>query len=284
MNIACVIILYHPDESILLNIQSYISYFEKVFVIDNTEGQETLAAKEIGNLPKINYLHDGQNKGISSRLNEACNYALLESFEWILTMDQDSSFETDAVAKYINCINTFSGKNNVAMFGTNYENKSAALWDCRQEEVSTLITSGAVVNLNLFKMVGEFDENLFIDYVDVDYCLKAQTLGYKIILFKNINLKHRIGNISVHRSLKSFKKTERSLHSPTRFYYMTRNFFYVSKKYDSNFPAVIKTNRKNLMNRIKNNFLYSENRIAVFRYIIKGFFAYRKKQMGKLSN
>ena len=93
MKIACVIILYYPDEYVLTNIQSYVFSFEKTFIVDNTEKREYGMVKKINNIPGICYLHDHENKGIASRLNQVCEMALSEGFEWILTMDQDSYFE-----------------------------------------------------------------------------------------------------------------------------------------------------------------------------------------------
>ena len=37
MKIAACVILYHPEESILNNIKSYINHIEKIYVIDNSE-------------------------------------------------------------------------------------------------------------------------------------------------------------------------------------------------------------------------------------------------------
>jgi len=284
MNIACVIILYHPDEKVLINIGSYASAFKKIFVFDNSETSEDPVIKKIIDLPNIVYLHDGRNRGIASRLNDVCQLALLEGYEWILTMDQDSSFGNGMINEYFKCIESFQKRDRVAMFGVNHEAKVTEQNDCTSQETDMLITSGSVVNLALFQQVGKFDEKLFIDYVDVDYCLRSKLAGYKIMQFKNIYLTHYIGEVSYHHSLKNFRSTPRSLHPPIRFYYMSRNFFYVFRKYNSDFPDVMKRSRQGLLNNIKNNVLYNKKRITVLMYLIKGFYAYRKKQMGKMND
>lgn len=40
IHLAGVVVLYHPDESVLQNIQSYLSDLDKLYVIDNSENPE----------------------------------------------------------------------------------------------------------------------------------------------------------------------------------------------------------------------------------------------------
>lgn len=283
MKIACVIILYYPDEYVLTNIQSYVFSFEKTFIVDNTEKREYGMVKKINNIPGICYLHDHENKGIASRLNQVCEMALSEGFEWILTMDQDSYFEQYTIEKYIGCVKSLPQKKEIAMFGVNYENNLEETDTCICEEVDMLITSGSIINLGLFSHIGGFDSNLFIDYVDVDYCLKALANGYKVLQFRNIYLTHFIGTTYLHRSIKNLTQSQRTLHTPSRLYYMARNFLYISHKYRVPFKGAINKCKKGLLISIKNNLLYNRKRLAVLTYIVKGFNDYRTKQMGKLA-
>jgi rhamnosyltransferase len=107
--------------------------------------------------------------------------------------------------------------------------------------------------------------------------------GYRLICFDNIVLDHRIGLVSQHRSLKSGARTPRSLHSPVRLYYMTRNYLYLRKKYKAAFPVDLAEHRKDVLVRIKNNLLYNKQRGAVLRYVLKGIWAYYRGDRNKLS-
>jgi rhamnosyltransferase len=92
MKMACVTIVYHPDEKVLVNLGSYKS-FPEVLVIDNSEAQPNGFARALSDIPHVKYFHDGNNKGIGARLNQACQLAIGAGCQWLLTMDQDSFFD-----------------------------------------------------------------------------------------------------------------------------------------------------------------------------------------------
>jgi rhamnosyltransferase len=149
------------------------------------------------------------------------------------------------------------------------------------EDSLQLITSGSIVNLERYGEIGAFDEKLFIDQVDFDYSFRSRLEGFKTIRFNNVYLQHSLGKESEHISFKNFKKTKRSLHSPVRIYYMTRNFFYMRRKYSQHFPEEIAHMKKDLLYRLKNNFLYSPHRFALVKAFLSGYADYRKGKMGK---
>ena len=255
---------------------------EKLYVVDNTENNQTGLIKNILLLPKVTFLHDGINKGIAARLNQVCNLAIEDGYEWLLTMDQDSSFEGDFFKKYITCIAQFTGKEDVAMFGVNYLERIDQNEYCTGRAVLHLITSGSIMNLSLFKKIGGFDEKLFIDEVDLEYCFNSLSKGFKIIEFPNIYLEHSLGKLHYHRSLKNLKTTPRTLHAPLRLYYITRNFLYIRSRYKHIFPEEIDRIKDALLNRIKNNVLYNKKRIQVTRYVLKAILDYKRNKMGKI--
>lgn len=281
--ISGVVILYNPEQKTLGNISSYLSYINKLYAIDNSTNK-SLVSTEIAKLDKVICLHDGENRGIAKRLNQACNLAIEDGFEWLLTMDQDSSFTEESILCYINCLANLPDKEKIAMTGVEFIKKREKQTDCMHKEVSSLITSGSIINLNLFEQIGGFDEALFIDQVDVEYCFRSILKGFRIIQFENIFLEHSLGETSVHKSLKNFKNTSRSLHSPVRIYYMTRNYFYVKSKYKKDFVADVSAIKKDLFTRIKNNLLYNKKRFSVLKFLMLGIIDFKRKKMGKISN
>lgn len=282
MKIAAVVILYYPHENVIENISSYFNSVEKLYLVDNTETSSKLTTDNLKRFPGAVYVHDGENKGIAERLNHVGNLALKDGFDWLLTMDQDSSFGDQTFTNYLNCLSSFEKRKNVSMFGINHVKELDNPDICNAVNVNHLITSGSVLNLQLMNEIGGFDEKLFIDEVDFEYCLRSVVKGFSIIQFANIFLTHNLGQTSQHRSFKTSKLTPRVLHSPVRIYYMTRNFLYVQSKYAKTFPREINLRRKVLFNRFKNNILYSRQRFAVMRKITRGFLDYRKKRMGKI--
>jgi rhamnosyltransferase len=89
-----------------------------------------------------------------------------------------------------------------------------------------LISSGSLVPMSAFAAVGKFDEGLFIDSVDLEWCCRARARGLALYGVCSARLDHRLGD-SRRMVLNTF---ELVVHSPERIYYMTRNRFLLYKR------------------------------------------------------
>lgn len=284
MNIAAAVIIFYPEKKTIDNLLSYSSFVHTLYVLDNSENPSIAIAELLKEIPNCQYKHDGDNKGIAERLNQACKLAIKDKFDWLLTMDQDSSFSQNNISVYINCLEGFAGKEQIAMTGAEFIKKENDEANCGYKEVTSLITSGSIINLAIFDKVGAFDEALFIDQVDLEYCYRAILKGYKIIKFKNIFFTHSLGVLSVHKSFKNLRNTPRSLHSPSRIYYITRNYFYIRSKYKKKFAQEISLSGRDLFIRLKNNILYNKKRLLVLKFFLLGIIDYKRNKMGKMGN
>lgn len=283
MNLAGVVILYHPDKDLMKRVSTYQPHIRKLYVVDNSEKADVELHRFWQRQENVLLIHNGKNEGIAKRLNEAAALAINDGFDWLLTMDQDSFFKEGLFAHYLQCIKRYGNPDRVAMFGVEYDERLYSREECAWVPVNHLITSGSLVNLKLFPAMQGFDEALFIDNVDHEYCFHARVLGYDIIKFSSILLTHTLGVVSSHRSLKSFKRTPRTLHSPVRMYYTIRNYLYLKKKYAGHFAEDFREIEKSLLNRIKNNILYHQHRVQIVKNIFRGYRDFKRKKMGKIS-
>ncbi|WP_346236493.1 glycosyltransferase family 2 protein [Niabella insulamsoli] len=275
-----VVILYQPSQEVIAHMHSYLPLVDKLIVMDNSEPESAIDLNSLGN--KAVLIADGINKGIAERLNAAAAMAIDEDAEWLLTMDQDSSFDESDRAHYRQCFSGMQGKEKIAMIGVAYEKKVVAA-GCSFDATDMLITSGSLVNLKIHQALGGFDENLFIDEVDFEYCLRANQQGFATVKLKNVHMSHSLGTAFEFRSVKNFKKTSRTLHTPVRLYYMVRNYFYVKSLYHSGPSPSLRIKKKDLLNRIKNHLLYAGAKFKTIRFIIKGFADYKARRMGKMA-
>ena len=280
-NVAGVVILYHPNENeTFQNILSYSKHLSKLYIFDNSSTESSIIKSKLNELnSNCYYFHDGSNEGIALRLNTVIKMANEDGFSWLLTMDQDSSFQENGFQNYLEQINNYPNEN-VAIFGVNFLPKLFGVSNEAKEVLST-ITSGSVVNLLLAKNIGNYNEDLFIDLVDAEYSYRAIQKGYKIVQFKNVILNHEMGYKQPGRSLKNFKVTLRIMYSPTRIYYIVRNSFWMLYK----FSSLPKSARKEIWTTLallKNSIIYHKERRLVFKYIIKGYWDYKRNKMGKL--
>lgn len=283
MRIAAVVTLFHPGKETITNIKSYDSFAEKIYVFDNTE-QCSILAQDFNSHPKIAYFHNGQNEGIASRLNMAAEFAIKDGFDWLLLMDQDSSFKPTMIADYEKCFKAFEYKENIGMFGVNFmQDLQLGNLPCEFVFSEDLITSGTLLNLALFPSIGNFDENLFIDGVDHDYSIKTLLGGYKIIQFKNIELTHSIGLLVKRASIKTFflVKKEKILHSPLRCYYIYRNNLYMQKKYKNIKIFDMGKLETQVSSAIKRALYYGRSFWKLMYYLAAAKRDFKKNKMGK---
>lgn len=284
MKIAAVVTLYHPVEETLVNINSYYNYVDKIFVYDNTE-KETALRNSLCLLPKIDYFHDGHNEGIAKRLNAAATMAINEGYDWLLMMDQDSAFSADMIENYLKCFKNYLSKNDIALFGINYEQHiHFDNTSCEAVFSEELITSGTLLNLSLFTEIGLFDENLFIDAVDNEYTIRTLLAGYKIIQFPNIQLNHQIGTLLKRASIKTLflVKKDKKVHSPLRCYYIYRNNLYLQHKYKNTRVALLKKLDVIASSEIMRALYYGRNLGQLIYYIFKAKKDFKDNRMGKL--
>ncbi len=282
MRIAAVVILYHPPENVIDNIKSYYNYVERIYVFNNTE---TASYYNLSSLSKVHYFHDSQNCGIANRLNTACELSLKDGYEWILTMDQDTKFSEEAISNYFNCLQQYKEKNMVAAFGANFKKESTANpSNCQSEKVDRLITSGMLLNLSAYKKIGGFDESLFIDLVDDEYCIAATKAGYSIVQFPNIYTFHNLGKQVYRASIKSLYliKKKKQIHSPLRCYYMYRNMLYIKEKYKDSNIKLVKEENKIVTSYIKVCILYGRKTWSVIKYLIAARRDFKNNKMGKI--
>ncbi|MBN2676306.1 MAG: glycosyltransferase, partial [Alphaproteobacteria bacterium] len=236
-SLAATVILYNPDIPVLSNILSYLDYVKRIYVIDNSDIKNTLILELLSSYPKIVYIDNDGNQGIAHALNRGADAAILEGFEWLLTMDQDSSFDSIMLTQYFHCWKNHLHKNHIAVFSpvhTILEDHSLSSPSCDTIQKLHVMTSGNILNLKIFQDLKGFNEALFIDEVDHEYCLRSNLKGYSILEFPNISLRHNLGEpVLIYRHGQTI---ESSTHSPKRFYYIARNRLYMWKTYHRLFP------------------------------------------------
>ena len=260
--LAATVILYNPEDAVYENIASYGGEVEKLIVVDNsTKHNSKLIEKLNENFDNLEYINNNENLGIATALNQGCDHALSLGFDWILTMDQDSQFIQ--FKQYLSCFSKLHNKQNTALVAAN------TMWHTDKHEVNSslcdykkrflVITSGNLLNLALFNEVGRFEDKLFIDMVDHDYCLKVQKKGYEILYFENIAIKHSLGELYQRKNIFTGKIRNKIEHSPQRVYYITRNYFYTWKTYHKIFPKEF-----NLLKTINILFIHEVTKILIY--------------------
>ena len=278
-SIAGVVLLYNPDKDVIENILSYIDSIDFLYIIDNSkESSEKVLNFINDHFEKIEYVFNQENIGVASALNIAVEKALNDGFHYLLTMDQDSMATPNMVERMLSIQNNFD---NVGIISpTQIDKFHSPLSNAIEiNEKLVVMTSGNLLNLSVFKIVGPFNEELFIDFVDVEYCLRLKQNNFKTIQIKSLELLHSEGNLTA----KSFlgKTVYPHNHAAFRWYYKTRNLFYINKLYGKNFPQYFSEEFKLFRNNIIKIILFESRKREKLWWMIKGFYHFKKNRMGK---
>lgn len=281
MKIAALVILFHPHEDVIKNIHSFIDEVDKLYIVDNSEKVNVVIQKQLMSRGfNIEYIANQHNLGIATALNQGASAALRDGYDWLLTMDQDSYFYDRF---FFESVRNFQNDGKTAVFAPMYiqtvpYTKQDSSWKIAEKA----ITSGSIVNLNVWKETGGYQDDLFIDEVDIEYCLKIRKKGYQILLFENIFLIHQVGVRFKTRSPFSGKEFERSEHVPFRYYYISRNLLYVSFKYLLHFPGLTVKRLLYFPRMIYGVIVYENKKLSKLHYICKGFLHFIINKRGQL--
>lgn len=225
--VAGCVILYECDISIGANLATYADDLDMLVVIDNSAARDPAIVAAVGAHANADYVFNGANLGIAAALNMAVDWAHAHGANFLLTMDQDSSFDDVPFHAFRDRVLSLPFVKDLAIAAPSFITDDAI--STTVVDSLTVITSGSIVSLANQARIGPFDERLFIDEVDHDYCLRAHDLGLRVITLPDVRLAHRLGQS---RTVSILGKTVRwNVHAPIRHYYMVRNGLYMASKH-----------------------------------------------------
>lgn len=234
-NILAGIIVYKPEKNLLKLVQFLSEQNVDVFLFINE--RNSFSDVVIKN-KKINYFNSDNNVGISISLNKIIKVFMKNDYEYLFTFDQDSMINLNFIKEMINSFNEVSKfDRNIVCFSPSIidekylKEKSYSNFFLKRkfnkknnyELVNYAITSGSLFVKKSFIDVGNMNEKLFIDGVDIDWCQRALIKGFKIYKSKNIFMNHKIGKkfISIFGIRKSYHDDN------LRVYYIIRNSIFL---------------------------------------------------------
>ena len=237
-----VFVSYNPEKTFVDNINQLIDQVSEVLIIDNNSSRDSkLWFKELDKHPKIKIIYNESNLGIATALNQGVSYAIKSSYEWLVTFDQDTPISDGFIDSLFVCYDSVLSKQDVAIIAPMYiidlpTNDHLVNTNCYRYVKSTL-TSGSLMKISAVKNIGLFDEDLFIDWVDHEYCMKARAAKYTIVQSTHTFLTHAPGDLQQHILFNL--RVHTSNHSTLRRYYMYRNRVICYKRYFVFDPAFI---------------------------------------------
>ena len=269
MKILAAIILFNPNKTeVIKNILQFINYIDTLIIWDNTPDRESVFFEELHNFSdRIVYKSTGKNMGIAYPINRCAEFAVEKDFTHFLTMDQDSYFlHFDA---YISNIASFKSKTKI--FGPQINENSNQINET-YVNVDYVIQSGCVFDVSLFKEIGYFREDFFIDQVDIEFCYRAKRCGYQSILLSCSTLIHELGHSKGGKNILGKIHITSDNYPAFRRYYLVRNSIIVMRLYPENYSKeqIVYFIRKTVLRQILKILLSENNKLIKVYSILKG--------------
>ncbi len=299
--IAAVVVLYRPSAEVLNNVDSYRDQVDMVIALDNTEVPNQQFVEALRSRGVAYASLDG-NRGIGAALNEGCSQARALGFEWALTLDQDSTATPGMVARLFSCVeledvaapraNEDDGRSvprrerllpragRIAIVAPVWQQVGGLPMSIAGGYVALEVafTSGSLVRLSAFEELGGFREDLFIDCVDHEFCLRARRHGWRIVQQQDAVLLHRMGRLHKVTFPVRCWVTD---YEPIRRYYMVRNLLEVSREYGREFPAWVSQERRQWRKDLVKVAVAEPHRFQKAKMMIRGWLDYRRGRFGR---
>ena len=246
-DVAAGVVTYNPDlDKLRFLLENLRNQVGRIYVVDNAsdnieEVQQICRETDISDKGDgIRIIRNSENEGVAAALNQIMEKASDEDMKWVLLMDDDSRPEKNLVEKlykgtHFKNVGIVCPKIKDINSGEILRNKGEKKRHMEKgyQTLDSCITAGSLVNLDAWFDADGYDEYLFMDFVDFDFCIRLRREGYRILQNNRIVMEHELGRTEIRRLL--FKKVEVMNHSPMRKYYITRNRIYCEYKYNGRF-------------------------------------------------
>lgn len=249
-------ILYNPTDCVIENVKTYLPFVDKLFLYDNSPQCNVDMFSELLTYNNVEYIWaGGENKGIGAPINEVVAELPIAPNSWLITFDQDSKILSDTMLKMREYVESDAYDETVGVVAplaknllrNNFSNESfhkLPYLTYKQE----VMQSGAMHRLDILREIGGYDNDLFIDQVDLEYCARCRIHGYKVVQLNRVFMIHQTED-ELHEIYSRGKRYIVGKYSPLRFYYQFRNQLYLAHKYkdiDPIFSEQCFNNYKNL--------------------------------------
>ncbi len=271
MKLAAIVITFFPNiDELTRNIFSYIQDVDFLVIWENSPELNLREKLQLGHLnQKVTFLKDGGNVGIATALNSSIKWLNNGDYTHIMTLDQDSNFKLGVLAEYKKLVE-HSPVDKVGVYGINPNNWGVLLYNSELSylNVTDTITSGSISPVMVFKDCGYFEDDLFIDAVDYEFCYRIKAFGYQTIVFPKIVLEHQVGH-----SKKTWLGFTTDNYSAFRTYFIIRNHIIMWKRYPDLFSKTYKVTliKTHILVRIVKIILAENKKYNKIKAIVTGF-------------
>lgn len=227
---AAVIILYFPDDETLDFIEKYHASGAKLSIVVNAINNEAL--DRLIKLEVWQLTVNDENLGLAKALNQGIDISFKNGASFVFLLDQDSRPDFDLHLKlsdeWLKLNNKYGNLGAISPVLIDIKGlESQNIYDKSQSLIiDTMATSGTLISIEAYNIVGPMMEWLFIDCIDHDWCFRAAAKGLVLVQVNKYIMAHDMGDDGI-----TILGTYRPLHhSPIRHFYIIRNTIYLLRQ------------------------------------------------------
>jgi rhamnosyltransferase len=228
-----IVVFFHPEPRAVEGVNRLADWV-RVVVVDNTPGSEHPHDAALAS--SVEVVRNGTNLGVATAINQGVACLMRMGIRFGLLFDQDSEPTKEHVQKLPEVLSALadSGRRVAAVGPAYYDERLGGvarfvrfgMFRLKRIEpvgdepvdVDFLISSGSCLNLEYWDEIGPMEDDLFIDFVDLEWCVRAKNRGFSILGVPSVTMRHSLGDEPLHVFGRPF-----ALHSPIRHYYLFRN-------------------------------------------------------------
>lgn len=238
-NIGGIVVTHFPDGAFEQRLTTVAREVSPLLVVDNSGDPAVRSRLRVAcAVHGAEFIANAENRGLASALNQGFGLLASRGITAVISFDQDS---TPCPGFSAALLGTMSTTPNCAVVGANWQDEATPTKPSRHLrrkaafpfaferavagrdliDVTCVIASGSLYNLEIWQRLGGFDESLFLDLVDTDYCLRARAAGHVVCVAARARLAHRRG---AKQEVRRFGRTSTpAFMPPLRLRYLFRN-------------------------------------------------------------
>ncbi len=245
-SITAVIVTYNPERSLLSGLVSaLLPQVGHIVVVDNGSTSESIELiREVVALHPIELVMFRENLGIAAAQNRGIYRARELGSKYVILFDHDSKPAANMVSELMMALQDKERLGiRIAAVGPNFKAEYSpnlkpfriirgfriGRYGCTKStsviRVSYLIASGSLMPISTLDAIGGMREDLFIDYIDIEWGIRASQQGYLSFGVCGAVMEHDLGDLPLH-----FFGMSIPYHSPLRHYYLFRNAIWLYRQ------------------------------------------------------
>lgn len=207
--------------------------YEEIIIVDNDKDSRFEIDNSKLNNKKIKIIINEKNLGYAGGMNMGIKYALSKEATYILLINNDTIFENSIVTQLLNVLEKekktgivapvikfiknkktiydLGGKVNM-VFGRTKHYEVEMIKNMDPHIVNYASGCCLMIKREVFEKIGLLDNDFFLYYEDVDFCLRAKKAGFSTYVLPQLSILHKLSSsVGKNSSFAIYHQTKSSL-------------------------------------------------------------------------